>query len=124
MKSIISRSVVWLVVVLICLCMPSYAVQGLTVTDDLGDFCFFKSDYITHRYTAYPNLSATLKGNVIGYEKFDYKNPDKGDRIIFNKTVTNTATANDMFIDITAKIFSTYQSSRVYRISRGFPIAD
>ena len=43
MTNMIRRSIALAVAVLICLCMPSYAAQGLTVTDDLGDFCFFKS---------------------------------------------------------------------------------
>ncbi len=84
--------------------------EFLDYTDDLGDFSFFKSDYITHRYIAYPNTTITPKTNEIICEKFDYKNPNKGDRIIFNK-VTN----EDLFIDITSKIFTTYRSSNDYK---------
>ncbi|MBE5039119.1 heparinase II/III domain-containing protein [Ructibacterium gallinarum] len=78
-------------------------------TDDLGDFSFFKSNYITHRYVGYPNTTLFPKSNEIICEKFDYKNPQKGDRIIFNKT-----TDEDCYIDVAAKIFSTYRSQKVY----------
>lgn len=80
-------------------------------TDDLGDFSFFKSNYITHRYVGYPNVTLYNKTNdEIICEKFDYKNPQKGDRIIFQKT-----TDDDSYMDITAKIFSTYRSTKVYQ---------
>lgn len=79
-------------------------------TDDLGDFSFFKSNYITHRYVGYPNTTLFPKTNEIVCEKFDYKNPQKGDRIIFNKT-----TDEDCYIDVAAKIFSTYRSQKVYQ---------
>lgn len=84
--------------------------EFLNYTDDLGDFSFFKSDYITHRYVAYPNTTLNAKTNEIVCEKFDYKNPNKGDKIIFKKS-----TSDDCFIDITAKIFSTYLSNKVYK---------
>lgn len=84
--------------------------EFLNYNDDLGDFSFFKSDYITHRYVAYPNTTLNAKTNEIVCEKFDYTNPDKGDKIIFKKT-----TSDDAFIDITAKIFSTYLSDKVYK---------
>ena len=79
-------------------------------TDDLGDFSFFKSDYITHRYVGYPNTTLYPKSNEIECEKFDYKNPEKGDRIILKKT-----TDEDCYIDVSAKIFSTYRSTKVYK---------
>lgn len=84
--------------------------EFLDITDDLGDFSFFKSNYITHRYVAYPNTTLTPKSNEIICEKFDYKNPEKGDRIIFKKQ-----TDEDCYIDITGKIFTTYRSEKVYQ---------
>ena len=84
--------------------------EFLDYTDDLGDFSFFKSDYITHRYVGYPNTTITPKTNEIICEKFDYKNPNKGDRIIFNKI-----TEEDLYIDVTSKIFTTYRSSNDYK---------
>lgn len=79
-------------------------------TDDLGDFSFFKSDYIIHRYVAYPNTTLYPKSNEIVCEKFDYQNPNKGDRIIFNKTGEE-----DCYIDTAAKIFRTYRSGKAYK---------
>lgn len=99
---------------ILCLCMPALASNMPVFTDDLGDFSFFKSEYITHRYVGYPNLTENLKGNEIVYEKFDYKNPLKGNRIIMKKTVSGTGD-NDLYIDIKPGIFSTYRSSKTYR---------
>ena len=85
-------------------------VEFIPIVDDLGDFCFFNSNYITHRYTGYPNTSLYPKTNEIICEKFDHYNPNKGDRIILKKTTTD-----DCYFDVTTKIFSNYLSSKVYK---------
>lgn len=85
-------------------------VEFVDITDDLGDFSFFKSNYITHRYVGYPNTTFIDNGNEVICEKFDYKNADKGDRIIFRKS-----NDSDCYMNITAKIFTTYRSSKVYK---------
>ncbi|MBQ8526627.1 MAG: discoidin domain-containing protein [Clostridia bacterium] len=91
----------------------TYSADGIEfvdITDDLGDFSFFKSNYITHRYVGYPNTTFVDQGNEIICEKFDYQNADKGDRIIFKKN-----NSSDCYMNITAKIFTTYRSSKVYK---------
>lgn len=85
-------------------------IEFVDITDDLGDFSFFKSNYITHRYVGYPNTTFYDNKNEIICEKFDYQNADKGDRIIFRKT-----NDSDCYMNITAKIFTTYRSSKVYK---------
>lgn len=82
----------------------------LDVKDDLGDFSFFNSNYICHNMgVRYPNTSFSLKTNTVECEKFDYKNPNKGDRIILKKQ-----TNDDCYMDITAEIFKGYKSNRKY----------
>ena len=91
----------------------TYSDEGtefVDITDDLGDFSFFKSNYITHRYVAYPNTSFVDNKNEIICEKFDYTNAEEGDRIIFTKT-----NDSDCYMNITAKIFTTYRSGKVYK---------
>lgn len=89
----------------------SPTVEFLKVTDDLGDFSFFKSNYICHNTgVSYPNTLFYPKTNHIECEKFDYKNPNKGDRIIFKKQSND-----DCYMDITAKIPKGYLSDKVYK---------
>ncbi|MBQ7901522.1 MAG: heparinase II/III family protein [Clostridia bacterium] len=91
----------------------AYSNEGMEfvdITDDLGDFSFFKSNYITHRYVAYPNTTFVDNKNEVICEKFDYTNAEKGDRIIFKKI-----NDSDCYMNITAKIFTTYRSSKVYK---------
>ena len=83
----------------------------LNVTDDLGDFTFFNSNYIClNTGVSYPNTAFYPKTNNIECENFDYKNPNKGNRIIFKKQ-----SDDDCYMDITANIFKGYLSSKVYK---------
>lgn len=78
--------------------------------NEIGDFSFFNSNYITHRYTGYPNTKFYPKTNEIICEKFDHYNVNKGDKIILKKTTTD-----DCYFDITTKVFDTYLSNKVYQ---------
>ena len=90
-----------------------YSDEGMEfvdITDDLGDFSFFKSNYIAHRVVNYPNTTLYAFTNEIVCEKFDYKNANKGDRIILKKF-----TEKDCYLQIAAKIFSNYQSDKTFK---------
>lgn len=81
-----------------------------TFTDDMGDMTFFDSNYIAHGYTPqYAQTTINKKTNDIICERFDYKNPNKGNEIIFKKS-----TSDDAHIDVQIQNFKTYSTDKVY----------
>lgn len=83
--------------------------EFFSFTDDLGDFTYFNSNWPGQgKYSN--NIKFYPKTNTIDCEKFDYKNPDKGDRIIFNKT-----SSDDAYIDVNCNIFKGYASQKTYK---------
>lgn len=83
--------------------------EFINFTDDLGDLTFFSSDY-AGQDKKYLNATFINKTNEIVCEKYDYKNPDKGDRIILKKF-----TSDDVYFDMAAKIPTGYISDRRYK---------
>lgn len=83
--------------------------EFFSFTDDLGDFTFFNSNWPGQgKYSN--NIKFYPKTNTIDCEKFDYKNPQKGDRIIFNKV-----SGDDAYIDVNCNIFKGYKSLKTYK---------
>lgn len=83
--------------------------EFFSFTDDLGDFTFFHSSWPGQG--KYPNnIKFYPKTNTIDCEAFDYKNPDKGDKIIFNKV-----SGDDAYIDVNCNIFKGYKSQKTYK---------
>ena len=70
--------------------------ENLHIEQDVGDYTYFHSMCISNRAGAYIYTKLSPKTNNIICERYDYQNPEKGDRILFEKT-----TEDDCFIDIT-----------------------
>lgn len=83
--------------------------EFFSFVDDIGDFTFFHSSW--PGYNKFPiNVKMYPKTNEITSERFDYKNPQKGDKLIFNKTTTD-----DAYVDINLNIFKGYKSKKEYK---------
>ncbi len=83
--------------------------EFFSFTDDLGDFTYFHSDW-PGQGNFPKNIKFYPKANTISCEMYDYKNPNKGDRIIFNKTASD-----DAYIDVNCNIFAGYESQKKYK---------
>ena len=83
--------------------------EFFSFTDDIGDFTFFHSTWAGQTKYA-NNVKMYPKTNEITSEEFDYKNPNKGDKLIFRKK-----TADDAYIDVNLNIFKGYKSKKQYK---------
>ncbi|MBP3361648.1 MAG: discoidin domain-containing protein [Clostridia bacterium] len=87
-------------------------VEFVPITDDLGDYTFFDSNWIIENVNpkAFQNATLNEKTNEIIAEKFDYKNPEKGDSIILKKS-----TSDDCYIDISTTISNSFKTGKKYK---------
>ena len=69
--------------------------EDLYVEQDVGDYTYFHSMCISNRAGAYIFFQADEKTNKIICERYDYTNPEKGDRIILKKI-----TDDDVYFDV------------------------
>lgn len=83
--------------------------DDIYIEQDAGDFTYFHSHAMYSQAQAYYNMKAYPKTNSIECERLDYKNINKGECIIFNKS-----TADDCYIDISLNKMKNYDSSRTY----------
>ena len=83
--------------------------EFFSFTDDIGDFTFFHSTWTGQNKYA-NNVKLYPKTNEITSEAFDYKNPKKGDKLIFKKK-----TSDDAYMDINLNIFKGYKSQKQYK---------
>ena len=83
--------------------------EFFSFTDDIGDFTFFHSTWTGQNKYA-NNVKMYPKTNEITSEAFDYKNPKKGDKLIFRKK-----TSDDAYIDVNLNIFKGYKSKKQYK---------
>ncbi|MDO5311632.1 MAG: hypothetical protein Q4E94_06960, partial [Clostridia bacterium] len=83
--------------------------EFFSYTDDLGDFTFFHSTWTGQNKYA-NNIKLYPKTNEITSEAFDYKNPKKGDKLIFKKLSND-----DAYMDIQCNIFKGYDSRKQYK---------
>lgn len=76
----------------------SYSAQkdeDLHIEQDVGDYTYFHSMCISNRAGAYIHFELGEKTNKIICERYDYMNPEKGDRIILQKI-----TDDDVYFDV------------------------
>lgn len=83
--------------------------DDIYIEQDAGDFTYFHSHAMYSQAAAYYNMVAYPKTNSIECERLDYKNINKGECIVFNKT-----TGDDCYVDITLNKMKNYESSRTY----------
>lgn len=84
--------------------------DDLYIDQDVGDFTYFYSHAIASSSAAYFNFTAYPKTNAITCERYDYKNVNKGECIIFEKS-----TSDDCYVDIAVKKIKNYNSEKTYQ---------
>lgn len=73
-------------------------VDNLHIDENVGDYTYFRTRSQANTSGTYFKTSLYQKTNEIISERADYKNPNKGECIIFNKS-----TSDDVYMDITTK---------------------
>ncbi|MBP3361647.1 MAG: DUF4962 domain-containing protein [Clostridia bacterium] len=89
----------------------AFSEKEYVIEDDIGDYTYFDSNWSVIRENKYYRVNLVPKTNSITAEKFDYKNPEKGNRIIFEKS-----TADDCYMDVlTNAVHPSFLTSKKYR---------
>lgn len=88
----------------------SAEIDDLYIDQDVGDYTYFFSHSIASSSAAYFNFTAYPKTNSITCERYDYKNINKGECIIFEKS-----TSDDCYVDIAIRKIRNYNSEKTYQ---------
>lgn len=98
MNNILKKIITVSAAIILCPTWAGAAFGGLNINHYPNDFTFFNSNYIVTAGAKYENT--TLKasdGNSIEAEPLDYRNPDKGNRIIMTKNTSGAETEGVYF---------------------------